>query len=130
MLAFMAGSASKLHPASVVLTLLHSSQITNFLPQKKVAVCSQELVFAPIWGCAQMILGSQWLVSRTRVLGLQVQLRRVSKKGIEMAAQITTIDRRQHPRDGIIGKLEDIVYAALRKCPANVAEPNREAKSA
>ena len=47
-----------------------------------------------------------------------------------MAVQIITIDRRQHPRDGIIGKLEDIVYAALRKCPANVAEPNREAKSA
>ena len=46
-----------------------------------------------------------------------------------MAAQIVTIDRRQHPREGIIGKLEDIVYAALRKC-ANVAEPNREAKSA
>jgi len=47
-----------------------------------------------------------------------------------MAAQIITIDRRQHPRDGIIGKLEDIVYAALRKYTANVAEPNREAKSA
>jgi hypothetical protein len=54
----------------------------------------------------------------------------VSKKGIEMAAQIITIDRRQHPRDGIIGKLEDIAYAALRKCAANIAKPNREAKSA
>jgi len=75
------------------------------------------------------VLSAMWDASGLAP-GLQVQLRRVSKKGIEMAAQIITIDRRQHSRDGIIGKLEDIVYAALRKCPANVAEPNREAKSA
>lgn len=32
-----------------------------------------------------------------------------------MAAQTIAIDRRQHPREGIIGQLEDISYAALRR---------------
>jgi hypothetical protein len=32
-----------------------------------------------------------------------------------MAAQVITIDRRQHPREGIMGHLGDITYAVLRK---------------
>jgi len=32
-----------------------------------------------------------------------------------MAAQVIAIDRRQHPREGVIRQLEDISYAALRR---------------
>jgi hypothetical protein len=32
-----------------------------------------------------------------------------------MAAQAIAIDRREHPREGVIGQLEDISYAALRR---------------
>jgi hypothetical protein len=32
-----------------------------------------------------------------------------------MAAQVISIDRRQSPREGVMGQLEDITYAALRR---------------
>jgi hypothetical protein len=32
-----------------------------------------------------------------------------------MAAQVIAIERRQYCREGVIGQLEDITYAALRK---------------
>ena len=37
------------------------------------------------------------------------------KKGDAMATQIDHIERREHPRDGVMGRLEDITYAALRR---------------
>jgi hypothetical protein len=32
-----------------------------------------------------------------------------------MAAEVIRIDQRQHTREGVMGQLEDITYAALRK---------------
>jgi len=32
-----------------------------------------------------------------------------------MAAQTISIDRRQHPREGVLGQLEDITYAVVRR---------------
>ena len=32
-----------------------------------------------------------------------------------MGVQVITIDRRQHPREGIMGHLADITYGVLRK---------------
>jgi hypothetical protein len=32
-----------------------------------------------------------------------------------MAAHVIAIERRQHPREGILGQLEDITYTVLRK---------------
>lgn len=32
-----------------------------------------------------------------------------------MAAQAISLDRRQYPREGVIGQLEDIAYAAIRR---------------
>ena len=32
-----------------------------------------------------------------------------------MAAEAITIERRQYPRNGVLGHLEDITYAALRR---------------
>jgi hypothetical protein len=38
-----------------------------------------------------------------------------SKRGTEMAAQAISIERRESPREGVMGQLEDITYAALRR---------------
>jgi len=32
-----------------------------------------------------------------------------------MAAQVISVDRRQHPREGVMGQLEDITYAVVRR---------------
>lgn len=32
-----------------------------------------------------------------------------------MAAQTISLERRQYPREGVIGQLEDIAYAAIRR---------------
>ncbi len=32
-----------------------------------------------------------------------------------MAAQVVPMERRQYPREGVIGQLEDIAYAAVRR---------------
>jgi hypothetical protein len=39
-----------------------------------------------------------------------------------MAAQVISIDRRQHPREGVMAYLEDITYAAVRRYGV-IAEP-------
>ncbi len=37
------------------------------------------------------------------------------REELKMAAQAISIDRRQSPREGVMGQLEDITYAALRR---------------
>jgi hypothetical protein len=37
------------------------------------------------------------------------------KKGDAMNTQIDHIERREHPRNGVMGHLEDITYSALRR---------------
>jgi len=32
-----------------------------------------------------------------------------------MTAPVISIDRRQHPREGLMGQLEDITYAVVRR---------------
>ena len=46
-----------------------------------------------------------------------------------MAAQTILIDRRQHSREGIIGKLEDITYAVVRRYSAIGEVGNNQADS-
>lgn len=52
----------------------------------------------PIWRC----LGFCRLVAYLQ-----------SKEGREMAMQVITIDRREHPSEGIMGHLADITYGGL-----------------
>jgi len=42
-----------------------------------------------------------------------------------MDAQIISIDRRQHPREGVMAYLEDITYAAVRRYGV-IAEPTTD----
>ena len=42
-----------------------------------------------------------------------------------MNDQVNFVERREHPRDGVIAQLEDITYSALRK-HGNLTAPGRE----
>ena len=38
-----------------------------------------------------------------------------------MTAQFNAVERRQHPREGVLGQLQDVTYAVLRR--HGVGEP-------
>ena len=50
------------------------------------------------------------------------------RKGWQMNSQVNFVERREHPRVGVIAQLEDITYRALRKHGV-VSEPDRARES-
>ena len=50
------------------------------------------------------------------------------RKGWPMNSQVDFVERREHPRVGVMAQLEDVTYRALRKHGV-VSEPDRARKS-
>ena len=65
--------------------------------------------------CTPVFCGSEktlLLVMRSFLLRRRMSR---SERGTQVTVQTITIDRRQHPREGVMGQLEEITYAAMRK---------------